>query len=398
MGVKPACRGSGLQPTPPQHARRLAHRPATSRWARRVILVTVGTVADPPGSHPAGRDAAPAPPGATAAARARAFFSHPSWVAAFLWAMGAGAVASVLPLRAWPDTAFAVLVVAVSIAAGCAALRLAIGARLPRWSLHVDVGLGNLLITLVAMAAASRHVNVANLYLLFVVFSLLYLPLRAALGHLGAAGAAYAVVLAVGPRPAEPAVVAWLAVFGTAAALGTVVVGLVSVLRASAREDPLTGLANRRLWAERLDEELERARRSRSPLSVIVADLDGFKALNDTFGHHAGDRMLCDLAAGWRAAVRGSGDQLARLGGDEFALLAPGSDEIGCHRIARRLADTLPAGVQASFGTATWDRTQNASDLMRRADRAMYLAKRRHRLGMTPALDGEAKGPPASTG
>ncbi|HVB27748.1 MAG TPA: GGDEF domain-containing protein [Mycobacteriales bacterium] len=304
-------------------------------------------------------------------------------VAAFLWAAGAGAVALVLPLRAWSSSAFSVLVIVAGLAGACAALRLAVGPSLPAWSLNVDVGLGNLLVTVAAGAAVSRHVNLANLYLLVVLFSLLYLPLRAALGHLAGAGAAYAVLLGVGPRPAEPAVVAWLAVFGAAVVLGVVVLGLVSVLRVSAREDHLTGLANRRHWDERLGEELERARRSHAPLSVIVVDLDGFKMLNDTFGHPAGDRLLCDLASRWRTVVRNSGDLLARIGGDEFALLAPGTDETGSHRLARRLSETLPQGVRASIGTATWDRTENASDLLRRADRAMYHNKRRRR-GDTP--------------
>jgi diguanylate cyclase (GGDEF)-like protein len=346
--------------------------------------VSTDAATEPSGSAPAERDATADPPGNTAATWARAFFTHPSRVAAFLWAAGAAAVALVLPLRAWPTTAFSVLVAVAALAGASSALRLALGPRLPVWSLNVDVAVGNLLVTVAAGAALSRHVNLANLYLLIVVFSLLYLPLRAALGHLAAAGAAYAVVLSVGPRPAQPAVVAWLAVFGAAVVVGAVILGLVSVLRVSAREDHLTGLANRRHWDERLDQELERARRSHQPLSVIVADLDGFKVLNDTFGHPAGDRLLCELASKWRTVMRTSGDLLARTGGDEFAVLAPETDQTGIHRLARRLAETLPQGVSASIGTATWDRSENASDLLRRADRAMYHNKRRRRRDPTP--------------
>lgn len=338
--------------------------------------MSVDTVPEALGSTQAERATAD-PLGGRAATWARAFFTHPNMVAAFLWAAGAGAVALVLPLRAWSSTAFSVLVVVAALAGACAALRLALGARFPVWSLNADVALGNLLVTVAAGAAVSRQINLANLYLLVVLFSLLYLPLRAALWHLAAAGAAYAVVLGVGPRPAQPPVVAWLAVFGAAVVLGAVVLGLVSVLRVNAREDHLTGLANRRHWDERLDEELERARRSHQPLSVIVVDLDGFKSLNDTFGHPAGDRLLCDLASRWRAVVRNSCDLLARTGGDEFAVLAPHADQTRSHRLGRRLSESLPQGVSVSIGTATWDGTENASDLLRRADRAMYLHKHR---------------------
>ncbi len=276
------------------------------------------------------------------------------------------------------------LAIPAAIAAVCAALRATLGERLPRWSLQVDVGLGNLLVSAAAAGAASEHTNLANLYLLVEVFALLYLPLRSALVHVGAAGVAYAIVLGVGPQTGEPPVVAWLAVFGTAVVLGAVIVGLVSVLRAAAREDPLTGLANRRSWDERLEAELERSARSGAALSVVVLDLDGFKAVNDAQGHHAGDRVLQAAARSWQAATRSGGDLVARIGGDEFSVLAPGSDEIGAHHLARRLIDALPEGVAASVGVATWDRAEGASDLVRRADRAMYLAKRRRRRGRDP--------------
>ena len=317
----------------------------------------------------------------TAAALTRAFFSYRSRVAAALAATGGLAIASVLPFRHWPASSLMVLLVAAGVALVYAGLRVAIGERLPRWSLHVDVLSVNLFVSVAVAAGATEHVNLANLYLLVEIFALLYLPIRSALGHLTVAGAAYAIVLGVGPRTAEPPVIAWLSVFGTAVALGAVVVGLVSVLRANAREDVLTGLANRRMWDERLEEEMERSVRSGTALSVVMVDLDGFKAVNDAGGHEAGDRLLQDLARAWQAAVRGGGDFLARLGGDEFGLLAPGSDEIGARALAKRLAEAIPQGVSASVGVATWDRTEGASDLLRRADQDMYRNKRRHRRG-----------------
>jgi diguanylate cyclase (GGDEF)-like protein len=340
-------------------------------------------VAEPERPHPQGSQSTATT--TTTAALTRSFFSRPNRVAAFLWAAGALAVALVLPLRHWPEPSLLALVVPAAVAGTCAALRATVGERLPRRSLQVDVGLGNLLVSVVAAAAASEHTNLANLYLLVEVFAFLYLPLRSALCHLGAAGGAYAVVLGVGPRTAEPAVIAWLSVFGTAVVLGAVVVGLMSVLRSAAREDPLTGLANRRMWDERLDAELERAMRSGAALSVVVLDLDGFKAVNDAGGHEAGDRVLQDLARAWQAAVRGGGDLLARLGGDEFGLLAPGANEIEARHLARRLIEALPEGVSASVGVATWDRAEGASDLLRKADRVMYRNKRHRRRGTGPS-------------
>jgi GGDEF domain-containing protein len=254
----------------------------------------------------------------TAAAWARAFFSHPSRVAVALEVIAACAIASVLPLRHWPSSSLVALVTALvtalAMALAVAGVRVVIGERLPRWSLQVDVGLGNLFVSVIAAAGASGHTNLANLYLLVEVFALPYLPLRSALVHTAAAGVTYAIVLGIGPRTAEPAVVAWLSVFGTAVVLGAVVVGLVSVLRSAAREDPLTGLANRRMWDERFEDEMERAMRSGTALSVVMADLDGFKAINDAHGHEAGDRALQDLARAWRGGVVGTGECVSSSG------------------------------------------------------------------------------------
>ena len=314
-----------------------------------------------------------------AATWTRSFISHPSRVVAALAITGALAILSVLPMRHWPRSTLIVLLVAAGAAAVNAGLRLAIGERLPPWSLHVDIGSANLFVSVAVAASATEHVDLANLYLMVASYAALYLPLRATLVHLGAAGVAYAVVLAFVSRPADPPVVAWLSVFGTAVVIGAVVLGLVSVLRSASRTDPLTGLANRRMWDERLEEELGRAARNGAALSVVIVDLDGFKAVNDAHGHEAGDRLLQDLARTWQAAFRHGGDFLARLGGDEFGLLAPGADELAARSIARRIAESTPEKVSVSVGVATWDRVEGASDLVRRADQVMYEAKRRHR-------------------
>ncbi len=322
------------------------------------------------------------------AAWTRAFFSRPNQTGAVLWAGAAVAAISVLPLGHWTRRSFlALIVIAVVCGAVCTA-RLVTRRRLPCWALHADVGLATVLVSVLAAIGATNDVPFADLYVWVTLFAVLYFRLRAAVAHIAAAGAAYAVVLAFGPGDADPWA-AWLAVFGTAAVAAAVVSGLVGVLRVAAREDPLTGLANRRSWDERVEDELERSRRTGVAVSVAMFDLDDFKAINDTSGHATGDRLLQQLAHAWQAAVRGGGDFLARLGGDEFGLLAPGSDETGIRRLAKRLADVLPDEVTASVGVATWDRTESASDLLRRADRAMYRTKRRrpqrHRVAARPA-------------
>lgn len=315
----------------------------------------------------------------------RSFFSNPSRVAALLWLSGALGVAFVIPLRHWPMASLVRLIVPIFIAVGFASVRATIGEHLPTWSLHIDVAAANLLISIVVWTTQSKQVDVSNLYLLAEIFPLLYFPVRSALGHLTSAGTAYAIVLAISPPLLEPKIVAWLSTFGTSAILAIVIAGLVSVLRNAARNDPLTGLANRRSWDEHLVTELERSTRSGEIFSVIVIDLDGFKEVNDAFGHSAGDRVLQTSARVWRNATRDGGDFLARLGGDEFGLIAPNTDEVTARGLARRLKNALPDGISASVGVATWDRTESVSDLVRRADIAMYQSKRNHRIGGNPS-------------
>lgn len=156
-----------------------------------------------------------------------------------------------------------------------------------------------------------------------------------------------------------------------------------------AMHDSLTGLPNRRYLNEVLDSSIAAARRGGKPLAVAYFDLDGFKAVNDRFGHAAGDRVLQATAARLRAAVRAS-DFVARLGGDEFVAVLPGAPTpaelatlIG--RLEREIAAApipeLPDGaVSASIGVAFYpDDAGNVDALLTAADHAMYAAKERRR-------------------
>jgi diguanylate cyclase (GGDEF)-like protein len=269
-------------------------------------------------------------------------------------------------------------------AAGCAAVvtfvQVAIGDRLPNWALQLEVGMGTVLTSVLAAVGPSRHVNFAVIYLWLALYVALYFKPLQALLHVGAAGAAYAVVLSISSSTHQP-VFAWFSIFGTAALLAVVVLSLLSVLRSVSREDPLTRLPNRRSWDEHADVELERARRTNMPLSLVSIDIDNFKSVNDHGGHQEGDRLLQKLARGWSDTIRGSGDFIARLGGDEFGLLAPGADVLGIQLLATRLLQVAPDGVSYSLGVATWDGTETSADLFRRADQAMYQTKSEHRRG-----------------
>lgn len=151
-------------------------------------------------------------------------------------------------------------------------------------------------------------------------------------------------------------------------------------LRHLANHDPLTGLVNRRGLAAALTAHVARGRRYGAAGALLVLDLDGFKHVNDTHGHHAGDALLADVAAGLGERLRET-DVLARLGGDEFAVLLPVETAEQAEIVARALVAVVRErgaahGVTASLGVALVDATVTDGDaLLVRADRAMYAAK-----------------------
>ena len=147
-------------------------------------------------------------------------------------------------------------------------------------------------------------------------------------------------------------------------------------LEAAAHTDSLTGLANRRAFDRALEREVGRAAREGTDLSLVLLDLDDFKAYNDTFGHPAGDDLLRRTTADWGAAVR-LPDLLARLGGDEFALLLPGAGAQAAATAVERLEAVTAAGTSFSAGVAAVRPGEGTSALMARADQALYRSKRR---------------------
>ena len=153
----------------------------------------------------------------------------------------------------------------------------------------------------------------------------------------------------------------------------------------NAFHDSLTGLANRALFNDRLEHALTRTARTGLDVAVVYLDLDGFKMINDTRGHEAGDRVLREVAARLTSVVRSS-DTVSRLGGDEFAILIEGSPGVldEAETLAERVLQSLTVPfivdlqhvvLSASIGIALGDIACNASSMMRDADIAMYRAK-----------------------
>jgi diguanylate cyclase (GGDEF)-like protein len=167
-------------------------------------------------------------------------------------------------------------------------------------------------------------------------------------------------------------------------------------LRYLAATDPLTGLANRRAVMEALRRDLARASRSGAALSLVMLDIDDFKAINDTYGHAEGDEVL-RLCARCVKAVTRNGDLVGRLGGDEIVVVLPETDSARAVAIGERIRSDLAASSQhraqpigLSFGVATSSSSSSAHALMAAADRAMYQDKAARRVGRDREINGLA--------
>jgi diguanylate cyclase (GGDEF)-like protein len=166
-------------------------------------------------------------------------------------------------------------------------------------------------------------------------------------------------------------------------------------LKETSFKDEVTGLYNRRFFSLRLEEELSRYRRFNHPVSVVLLDLDGFKAVNDEFGHTIGDETLREIAQILMKHSRGI-NVVSRYGGDEFAVLLVETSKAGARLYADRIREVVSKYpfshgkvVTASFGVASLpdDEAGTAEDLFRAADEALYTAKRagKNQVAATPS-------------
>ncbi len=206
-----------------------------------------------------------------------------------------------------------------------------------------------------------------------------------------------AVVLSIDGRNGQNLFV-WLTILVDLAGVGYVLSRATERMRALSYDDPLTGALNRRWWQVALASELAEHKRTQAPLSLVLIDIDHFKAINDTKGHEGGDQFLRDAVQVFRTRTR-SMDQFARLGGDEFAVLLPGCDAPAALAFANTLlaALILETGVSCSIGVATHSSTSEGGDpeqLFSAADRYLYLAKSRGRAQVLSGLNAHL--PPAT--
>lgn len=230
------------------------------------------------------------------------------------------------------------------------------------------------------------------LYMWICLYAAYVLSRRWALGFALGCAASYVLVTVLAPPDFPPvahlmtSIAALIGATLIVSTLHTRLGATMAKLELAARTDVLTGLANRRHFAAELERELARTRRDKRPLTIIVCDLDHFKDVNDTYGHIAGDDVLC-LVADVLAEHSREVDLPARFGGEEFALVLPDTDleagVVAAERLRREIEErstrtgrpvTLSLGVAC---TAQVGADSNA--LFRAADRALYSAKDRGR-------------------
>jgi diguanylate cyclase (GGDEF)-like protein len=299
------------------------------------------------------------------------------------------AVGGVVSLVAAAGSSGADLMRLSAVAAVCwasAALLLMGYDALPGWSFTSLAAIGTLLMIWTVAASGAGGSALAPFFAGPAVYAAYYLRKLEVGGLVLLASVGYAVAARAGQGlPADEVALSALGVVLTASIVGMQRAGanrLIWRLSDAARTDPLTGLMNRRGFQDLIATELERASRSGQPLSLLVADLDHFKTLNDSFGHAAGDQALERLSLILNTAKRRI-DTAARIGGEEFAVVLPDSDHhaayILAERMRREVRETFllePHALTVSIGVATFPIHGSTADaLLARGDEALYEAK-----------------------
>jgi diguanylate cyclase (GGDEF)-like protein/putative nucleotidyltransferase with HDIG domain len=260
--------------------------------------------------------------------------------------------------------------------------------HVPQRLLPFALAWGSALVTAVAWCSAEHPSPLVFFYLWIFLYSAYFFESRTGAAQIAFVGALYGALLLAHP-PASGAGAWWIVGMATMTIAAVVirvmrshVELLITRLSDAARTDPLTRLPNRRGFRELLDLELERARRSGAPMSVLAGDLDHFKDVNDRAGHQVGDAVLQQVARLLCEGVRRI-DAPARIGGEEFAVILPGADAQAAFAVAERLRCHLrdafadaAVPITISFGIATHPaHAETAGSLVRAADEALYAAK-----------------------
>jgi len=256
--------------------------------------------------------------------------------------------------------------------------------RIPPWGFQLIVVGGTAFAAAGSYAWGSDSIYAPLPYLWVVIYACWFFRPAAATFHVLLVAVSYAAVLVIEgvDRDAVAGYAATVATLAVAAYLisraRARVVQLLGSLTDAARRDPLTDLLNRRGFEEAFDLEIERCRRADTPLSLVVADVDRFKSVNDSLGHGAGDIALRAVGDAIGRAKRRF-DSAARVGGEEFAVVVPDTDEHGAYMLAERIRASVEreARVTVSLGVACSPLHGTTTDaLLQAADHALYAAKR----------------------
>jgi diguanylate cyclase (GGDEF)-like protein len=247
------------------------------------------------------------------------------------------------------------------------------GARTPPALLHGVLLSAVVLVSLVIARSATQYGALATsfAYVWMGLYASYFFAVRIANGYLLLIAGGFFAGLSVSSLPVQPTM--WMVVVRTVLGSSSMLIFLLSRVRRLADTDQLTGLLNRRGIRAVAEPMLAHAARTGSTMSLVAIDLDGFKVVNDQGGHHAGDRLLVELATAWRAHLR-RGDVLARHGGDEFVLVIAGNGDDAAV-LLHRLRAAHPAGWSA--GVATQQQGDDFDELLRVADRELYEQKAR---------------------
>ncbi|HET8615194.1 MAG TPA: EAL domain-containing protein [Actinomycetales bacterium] len=264
--------------------------------------------------------------------------------------------------------------------------------RLPVWTMHVVIAVSQLVITIGFVVAQDPTGDLRWFYVWGAPLATIFVRRRTAGLHLAWSSALLTAALVVLGAPLAVGASVWLMTLGTVAAATALAWWISRGMRATEEEslyaamhDPLTGLPNRQYFAHATAQALTRRQQDGGEVHVLLIDLDAFKLVNDTYGHTAGDELLCVFAQRLSSQVR-SRDTVARLGGDEFAIVYDDpTGKLDPTAAVRRLEHTwtapfdLPDGTVYTTGsvgiTTATDDCADADSLLREADAAMYRAK-----------------------